>query len=73
MTYLADSIEVNLFHPGVKQMRFIIPWGVINKTLKIKELPHSLHPIHKCQRHPFFSKPFLVPCSHNFHAPISKR
>jgi len=38
MGYLADSLEVDLFHPGVERMGFIIPRGVINKRLENKRL-----------------------------------
>jgi hypothetical protein len=54
MTYLADSIKVNLFHPGVKRMRFIIPWGVINERLENKEVTLFVTPTSQVSEAPFF-------------------
>jgi hypothetical protein len=73
MTYLADSIEVDLFHPGVEQMRFIIPWGVINKTLENKRLTLFITPSSQLSEASFLFQAVPHPVFPNFHAPISKQ
>jgi hypothetical protein len=37
MCYLADYVEVDSFHRGVERMGFIIPQGVMNEVLDIKQ------------------------------------
>lgn len=73
MTYLADSIEVDLFHPGVKRMRFIIPWGVINKTLENKRLTPFITPSPQLPEASFLFQAVPHPSFPTFHAPISKQ
>jgi hypothetical protein len=73
MTYLADSIEVDLFHPGVKRMGFIIPWGVINKPLKNNRLTLFITPSSQLSETSFLFQVVPHPIFPNFHAPISKQ
>ena len=73
MTYLADSIEVNLFHPGVKRMRFIIPWGVINKIIENKRLTLFITPSSQQSEARILFQVVPHPVFPNFPVPISKQ
>lgn len=73
MAYLIDSIEIDLFHPGVERMEFIIPRGVINKRLENKRLTPFITPSSQLsEAHSLFqgvSSPFLP----TFRSPTDKR
>ena len=73
MTYLADSIEVNLFHPGVRRMRFIIPWGVINKIIENKRLTLFIAPSSQQSEARILFQVVPHPVFPNFPVPISKQ
>ncbi|MCG7851879.1 MAG: hypothetical protein MIO92_05100 [Methanosarcinaceae archaeon] len=73
MAYLADSIKFNSFHPGVKRMGFIIPWGVINKPLENKRLTPFITPSPQLSEASFFFQAVPHPVFPNFHAPINKQ
>jgi hypothetical protein len=53
MVYLADSIMVDLFHPGVERTGFMIPGGGINKPLENKELTPFITPSSQRSEAPF--------------------
>jgi hypothetical protein len=73
MTYLADSVEVDLFHPGVKRMGFIIPWGVINKRLENKRLTPFITPSSQLSEATSLFQAVLHPFLPTFRSPTNNR
>ena len=63
MSYLADSIEVDLFHPGVERMGFMLPGGGMNEPLEKKRLIPFITLSPQLSEAPFLFEALPFPCT----------